>query len=194
MSRAPFRSFFENKTAALTFTNDALNTVSGGSITKAEGSNTVVYTPSPSRVYFSIQLNTNATGGSGTTALTGSLWNSSTLVASPSQENFTSNGFIVPYTGVYKIDCYQTITNSSRNSASSSLVVKNGSTTLAQSREGEVNPQNTGYTSPPVRSESVTWLGTLSANDAITFEIQCDGGFTLNSNHGLGCYTIVSVD
>ena len=41
----------------LTFTNDVLNTVAGGSITRAEGSNTVVYTPvTPSPILSSATL------------------------------------------------------------------------------------------------------------------------------------------
>ena len=148
-------------------------------------------------VYFSVQLVTNATGAAGTVPLTGDLWNSGTIVTSHSQANFTTSGFIVPRPGVFKIDCYQTITSSSStlNSASSGLIVKSGNTTLAQSREGETNPTHiSGQTSNAIRSECVTWVGTLSVGDVITFEIFCDGPFTNTASHGLGCYTIISVD
>ena len=145
-------------------------------------------------VYFSVQLVTNATGAAGIVPLTGALWNSGTIVTSHNQPDFTTSGFIVPRPGVFKIDCYQTITSTGLNSATATLTVKNGNTTLAQSREGEVNPLNTNYTSNPIRSESVAWVGTLSVADVITFEIQCDGGFTNSESHGIGCYTIVSVD
>lgn len=147
-------------------------------------------------VYFSAQLNNGATGAAGSVALTGSMWDSSSVVTSHttinSAANFASQGFVAPRQGVYKIDCYQTIKSTTNNSGNASLFVKRThgttTTTIAKTNEQEANTGNAS------RSESLVWLGNLEVDDVITFFIQCDNGFTLNNSIGLGCFTIMAVD
>lgn len=177
--------------------------------------------PANSIVYFSVQLGSNAQSHGGETSqryinhlnelqsdvhpntrgLAGysDTWDVSSIVSSDDQSNFATNGYIVPRTGVYKIDCYQTIKSMISNSALGGLRVyrnpiANGnyyqdSTCLAATEESESGDGN-----PPRRSESLVWLGQLNQGDAIKFMITCDNGFGPNGSMYKSCYTIMSVD
>jgi hypothetical protein len=184
--------------------------------------------PRPSPVYFSVQMTSNAnSGGSGgfftynylneiqadmpknnqnidiARGLADSAWDTTSILSSggTDQDNFPTNGFVVPRTGIYKIDCYQTIRGSTQNCADASLaayrnpdsnitaVEYNMNTCLARAVESESNDNTQNDT----RSESITWLGRLTQNDVIKFQIKCDNGFQLTSEHK-GCFTIISVD
>ena len=182
-----------------------------------------------SRVYFSVQLGSNAHSRqitpndwgdraynylnelqssvpSNTRGLAGfsDTWNISSIVSSDDQSNFATNGYVVPRTGVYKIDCYQTIKSTSSNSSNAGLRVYRNptasiwtsqnyqdSTCLAVTNESEYNPYPNFNAR---RSESLVWLGQLNQGDAIKFMITCDNGFGPNGSMYKSCYTIVSVD
>lgn len=192
-----------------------------------------------SRVYFSVQLGSNAQSFGGTSRYMNHLnelqsnvpintrglagysdtWDISGMVSSHDQTNFATNGYIVPRTGVYKIDCYQTIKSTYPNSGNAGLRVYRNPTVsytqlenenynasqyyqnsqcLASSEEGENNPHTSSQGAR--RSESVVWLGQLTQGDAIKFMITCDNGFGPMNNDSSSlkihksCYTIVSVD
>ena len=82
------------------------------------------------------------------------------------------------------------------NSAWSSLRMLVNGNLYGRATEGEVNPVSvSGNTNRAWRSETVVWLGQLSANDRVKFELQVDNGW--NNNHsdgGQNCYTITNVD
>jgi hypothetical protein len=175
-----------------------------------------------SRVYFSVQLASNAesgpTGdgaGNGqynylnetsvpsihTRALANSAWDTSSILSSGGndQANFAIDGYVVPRTGVYKIDCYVSIRGRSDNCGFAALRCDRNpgapttteyalATCLARTVESESNDNPKDR-----RSCSIVWLGQLTQNDVIKFFIQCDNGFQLTSEHK-SCFTIVSVD
>lgn len=188
--------------------------------------NNVIFTPRPTPVYFSVQMaSTAASGGTtghftfnylneiqtavpsnvnniGTRGLANSAWDTSSILSSggTDQDNFNTNGFVVPRTGIYKLDCYQSIRGSSNNCGNAWLAAYrnpdistaayeyDATTCLARSIEDESNDANND-----TRSESIVWLGQLTQNDVIKFHIKCDNGFALTSAHK-GCFTIISVD
>ncbi len=177
-----------------------------------------------SRVYFSVQMASNATSGDGAgsgeysylnetsvplhngvqhaRALANSAWDTNSIVSSggDDQANFATNGYVVPRTGVYKIDCYVTIRARDTNcghvalrcdrnpGAPQSFAEYDIGTCLARSYEGESNDYN-----DPTRSETIVWLGQLTQNDVLKFLIRCDNGFQQTNQHK-SCFTIVSVD
>ena len=135
-------------------------------------------------------------------ALANSAWDTNSILSSggDDQANFATNGYVVPRTGVYKIDCYVSIRGRTDNCAHAGLRCDRNpgapqsfneydiGTCLARSYETESNDG-----SKDRRSESIVWLGQLTQNDVIKFLIRCDNGFQLTSEYK-SCFTIVSVD
>lgn len=131
-----------------------------------------------------------------------SAWDTNSILSSggDDQANFATNGYVVPRTGVYKIDCYVTIRARDSNcghvalrcdrnpGAPQSLAEYAIGTCLARSYEGESNDYGDA-----TRSETIVWLGQLTQNDVLKFLIRCDNGFQQTNEHK-SCFTIVSVD
>ena len=53
---------------------------------------------------------------------------------------------------------------------------------------------NASLTNKPQRSESLIWVGSLTVNQRVTFEIDVDNGWENDDASMKGCYTIVNVD
>ena len=65
---------------------------------------------------------------------------------------------------------------------------------LVSLRKVELNPVTASLTNKPQRSESLIWVGSLTENERVTFEIDCDNGWENDDASMKGCYTIVNVD
>ena len=100
---------------------------------------------------------------------------------------FAVGNHLVPRTGKYQISAYQSIKAKSHNCGFTGLVMKVAGSVYARTREVELNPAateahdgggaNASLTNKPERSESLIWVGSLTASQRVTFEIECDNGF-----------------
>jgi len=141
---------------------------------------------------------------------TDSVWDVNSILSSggTDQSNFPTQGFVVPRTGIYKIDCYQTIPANNAAPIGSLLVYKNpiiGNANHWAYPYGP-NPGDTtnliagtevsalGQSQSKPADASIVWLGQLTAGDAIKFVIRFDNGFGPITALTKGCFTIVSVD
>ena len=199
--------------------------------------NNISFVKKNSRVYFSVQMRVGASSGtfdgnsyinylnevSGDTRsdqkglagtapnFTDSAWDVNSIVSSGGdQSNFPTQGFVVPRTGIYKIDCYQTIPIGASGIAAigSLLVYRNPIIGNANNRLYPYgpNPGDTanllagtevsdfGQSESRPADASLTWLGQLDAGDQIKFVIRMDNGFRPITALTKGCFTIISVD
>jgi len=199
--------------------------------------NNISFVKKNSRVYFSVQMRVGASSGtfdgnsyinylnevSGDTRsdqkglagtapnFTDSAWDVNSIVSSGGdQSNFPTQGFVVPRTGIYKIDCYQTIPIGASGIAAigSLLVYRNPIIGNANNRLYPYgpNPGDTanllagtevsdfGESQSRPADASLTWLGQLDAGDQIKFVIRMDNGFRPITALTKGCFTIISVD
>ena len=198
--------------------------------------NNISFVKKNSKIYFSVQMRVGAESGtsngnsyinylnevSGDTRsdqqglagtapnFTDSAWDINSIVSSGGdQSNFPTQGFVVPRTGIYKIDCYQTIPPKSSSSPIGSLLVyRNPIIGNANNRVYPYgpNPGDTanllagtevsafGESQSKPADASLTWLGQLIAGDAIKFVIRIDNGFGPITALTKGCFTIISVD
>ena len=199
--------------------------------------NNISFVKKNSKVYFSVQMRVGASSGtfdgnsyinylnevSGDTRsdqkglagtapnFTDSAWDVNSIVSSGGdQSNFPTQGFVVPRTGIYKIDCYQTIPIGASGIAAigSLLVYRNPIIGNANNRLYPYgpNPGDTanllagtevsdfGQSESRPADASLTWLGQLDAGDQIKFVIRMDNGFRPITVLTKGCFTIISVD
>ena len=167
-----------------------------------------------SKVYFSAQLADNSSSTAATTTHPNMGWLQSRTVDSTGNigtsgtatewNDFVTNGHKVPRTGMYQISAYQSIKAKSHNCGFTGLVMKVAGSVYARTREAELNPAateahdgggaNASLTNKPQRSESLIWVGSLTVNQRVTFEIDVDNGWENDDASMKGCYTIVNVD
>ena len=204
-----------NNYSLITATDDTLGGVKVGGNLTIDGSSVLHVTPTiNSKVYFSAQLADNSSSTAATTTHPNMDWLQSRTVDSTGNigtsgtatqwNDFVTNGYLVPRTGVYQISAYQSIKAKSHNCGFTGLVMKVAGSVYARTREAELNPAateahdgggaNASLTNKPQRSESLIWVGSLTASQRVTFEIECDNGFENTDSTMKGCYTIVNVD